>query len=211
MEWAFRGPALLRERLGGELTANKIHHDGQRKSSSPFSAEVGAAPLPCEHGPATPTRCASCCRRTTTATPQRCGRPRRLGEELFARLAPLPRVRQREVEDLVAILAKRMGVTPNGWERVAGPLTIPSPGPWPTSTAPRRSRRSGSGRRRRRRRASPSRTDAGHPAAAMKPASRSSARLGLARRARTARADPRLLPRRHLLRARSPRACRGTR
>ena len=73
------------------------------------------------------------------------------GDELFARLRALPGYGEEKSKIFVAILAKRMGVKPKGWEEVAGPVRRSRrPARSPTSTAPTRSRRSGSGRRRRR-------------------------------------------------------------
>jgi uncharacterized HhH-GPD family protein len=49
------------------------------------------------------------------------------GDELFARLRALPGYGEEKSKIFVAILAKRMGVRPEGWEQVAGPFADPEP------------------------------------------------------------------------------------
>ena len=51
----------------------------------------------------------------------------RTGDELFARLRALPGYGEEKSKIFVAILAKRMGVQPEGWEQVAGPFADPEP------------------------------------------------------------------------------------
>ena len=43
------------------------------------------------------------------------------GRELFANLRALPGFGEQKAQIFTAVLAKRLGVTPTGWEEVAGP------------------------------------------------------------------------------------------
>ena len=54
MEWAFKGPALLKQRLGGRLDADDDRGDGLRGARRGVRAEAGAAPLPRGDGPTRP-------------------------------------------------------------------------------------------------------------------------------------------------------------
>ncbi|HET9601880.1 MAG TPA: Fe-S cluster assembly protein HesB, partial [Acidimicrobiales bacterium] len=49
------------------------------------------------------------------------------GAELLARLRELPGYGQEKARIFVAILAKRRGVRPDGWEAAAGPFADPAP------------------------------------------------------------------------------------
>ena len=123
MEWAFKGPALLKERLGGTLDA-----DGSRrwtpKSSSPSSARSRrstGSPAPWPGG------------RTTCASSSRALRRRR--REHLAGRGPArsstrgcrpARLRRGEGEDLHRDPGEAHG-EPAGWEAVAGPFADMTP------------------------------------------------------------------------------------
>ena len=125
MEWAFRGPAPLRERLAASST-RQDRRDGRGRARHRFLPEAGAAPLPASMARRAHEMCVvlskdydgDAAKVWETAT---------TGEELFARLRALPGYGDEKSKIFVAILAKRMGVTPNGWEQVAGPFADPEP------------------------------------------------------------------------------------
>ena len=97
--------------------------------------------------PGGPTTCASSWSTTTTATPARCGAACD-GDELYRRLRELPGYGDEKAKIFVAILAKRLGKRPTGWEEAAAPFSDARPrGRWPTSTRPSRWPRSASSRR----------------------------------------------------------------
>ena len=61
------------------------------------------------------------------------------GDELYARIRALPGYGEEKAKIFVAILAKRLGKKPAGWEAAAGPvLRRASPARSPTSVRPRR-------------------------------------------------------------------------
>ena len=96
------------------------------------------------------------------------------GDELFARLRALPGYGDEKSKIFVAILAKRMGVRPQGWEHVAGPFADPEPRSVADIDSPEALEKVRQWKRQRRPQAEPSRTDHRHPAPGMSVARRSS-------------------------------------
>ncbi len=60
-------------------------------------------------------------------TPERIWKDAETGEQLLKRLRALPGYGDEKSKIFVAILAKRFGVKPTGWEAVAGPFADPTP------------------------------------------------------------------------------------
>ncbi len=118
LEWAFAGPATLRERLG--------HLDPARIAAMPEEALVAAA---CEK-PAIhrfPAVMAKRIQALCGALGDRYGwRAESVwddvvdGTELARRLLELPGFGEEKTQIFVALLAKRFGVRPDGWEGAAG-------------------------------------------------------------------------------------------
>jgi uncharacterized HhH-GPD family protein len=125
MEWAFRGPATLAERLGG-LDAARI------AAMSPDSLEVVFREKPALH------RYPSSMAKRTHAlcvhvVEHYGGDAAKLWsgvedpDELLARLRALPGYGDDKAKIMLAILAKRFGRAPLGWERVAAPFSDDHP------------------------------------------------------------------------------------
>ncbi len=118
MEWAFAGPATLRSRLG--------HLDAKRIARMDIDAFVAV----CCEKPAIHRFPASLGRRIhelcTTLTAGYRGKGTNVwvgvadGDELYRRLRALPGYGEEKARIFVAILGKRMGVTPAGWREAAG-------------------------------------------------------------------------------------------
>ena len=118
MEWAFAGPATLQARLG--------HLDARRIAA--LDAEEFVAI--CATKPAIHRFPASMGRRIhelcVVLTDDYDGRAEQLwadvsnGDELYARLRALPGYGDEKSKIFIAILGKRMGVTPDGWREAAG-------------------------------------------------------------------------------------------
>ena len=64
-----------------------------------------------------------------------------------AALRALPGYGDEKAKIFMAILAKRLGKRPTGWEAAAAPFSDATPARWPTSTRPSRWPRSASSRR----------------------------------------------------------------
>jgi uncharacterized HhH-GPD family protein len=84
------------------------------------------------------------------------------GADLLARIRKLPGFGEQKAKIFTALVAKQLGVRPDGWEQAATPNPAPT-GAWPTWWTRTRSTRCGRSRRSRRR---PPPADAGHPRAA---------------------------------------------
>ena len=70
------------------------------------------------------------------------------GAELLRRVRALPGFGADKSKIFTAMLAKRFGVRPPGWEQATAPSPTTNPGRSPTSTLPRRCSGCGPGRRR---------------------------------------------------------------
>ena len=118
MEWAFIGPATLKERLG-HLDAKKI-----------AAMDVDDFVAVCCEKPAIHRFPASMGRRIhelcVELTESYKGKGENVwkgvadGAELYARLRDLPGYGDEKSKIFVAILAKRLGVQPEGWQEAAG-------------------------------------------------------------------------------------------
>jgi uncharacterized HhH-GPD family protein len=125
MEWAFAGPATLRQRLG--------HLDAREIAAMPvddFVAVCAQKPAIHRFPAAMGKRIHELC---VVLTEQYGGRGEALwegvtsGAELAGRLRALPGYGEEKSRIFVAILAKRFGVRPAGWEEQAGPFADPTP------------------------------------------------------------------------------------
>ena len=126
MEWAFKGPALLKQRLGGRLDADEIAAMDPEELVAVFCRSRRCTASP-RHGPTRPRPVRHDRRRTTTATPRRSGLTRRRATSCSRGSDALPGYGEEKSKIFVAILAKRMDVKPEGWEQVAGPFADPTP------------------------------------------------------------------------------------
>ena len=121
MEWAFRGPATLRDRLGGSLDAVAI-----------ASMDVDDFVAVCASKPAIHRFPASMGKRVWELSnfvsehydgdAARIWKGVRSGEELYRRLRELPGYGEEKAKIFMAILAKRMGKAPAGWQEAAAPF-----------------------------------------------------------------------------------------
>ncbi len=126
MEWAFTGPYRLRERLGGDLDAEKI----AAMEPDAFVALVKGPPALHRFPGSMGKRIQDCCRfiaELYDGDAEAIWRGVTDGRELFQRVRALPGYGDEKAKIFVAILAKRFGVRPAGWEEAAAPFsdTIP--------------------------------------------------------------------------------------
>ena len=120
MEKAFRGPYDLKERMGGRLEAAEIAALDGEALAGLFKGPPALHRYPGSMAGRTQDLCRALLERydgdaesvwTSAAS----------GEELFANLKALPGFGEQKARIFIAVLAKRMGVTPPGWDDVAGP------------------------------------------------------------------------------------------
>lgn len=126
MEWAFKGPATLKERLGGTFDAATI------AAMDPDDLEALFREKPALH------RYPGSMAKRTHALAQHVvdeydgdaaqiwkGAPS--ADELYARLRKLPGYGDEKAKIFLAILGKRLGEAPKGWEEVAAPFSDDTP------------------------------------------------------------------------------------
>jgi uncharacterized HhH-GPD family protein len=125
MEWAFVGPYRLRERLGG-LDAVAIAGLAPEDLEAAFRAKPALHRYPASMAKRTRELCEHVVEHhggdaaaVWTAVND--------GAELFRRVRALPGYGEEKARILVAILAKRFGVRPVGWEQAAGAFADATP------------------------------------------------------------------------------------
>jgi uncharacterized HhH-GPD family protein len=126
MEWAFRGPLRLKERLGGTLDAGAIAAMPVDDVIAVFSTKPALHRFPGAMAKRTHALCVH-------LLDEYGGRAERVwteattGDELFDRLAALPGFGREKAKIFLALLAKRLGVRPEGWEVAAEPFSDSTP------------------------------------------------------------------------------------
>jgi len=126
MEWAFRGPATLRARLGGRLDAHQIAAMGEDAFVALCQEKPAIHRFPAAMG----KRIHALCRFLVDeyggdAAAVWAGA--RSGAELLARVQALPGFGDAKAKIFVAMLAKRFGVRPRGWKAAAAPFSDTAP------------------------------------------------------------------------------------
>jgi uncharacterized HhH-GPD family protein len=116
----------LKERLGGELDANKIAAMDSEELVAVFCQKPALHRFPASMGRRAHDMCGAIAH-DYDGDAARVWESATTGDELFARLRALPGYGDEKSKIFVAILAKRMGVKPKGWEEVAGPFADPEP------------------------------------------------------------------------------------
>ena len=118
MEWAFRGPATLRERLGG-LNAKKIAAMDQDEFVAVCCTKPAIHRFPAAMGRRVHEMCSFLSERYNGKA-EKVWTGVESGRELSARLRELPGFGEEKAQIFLAVLAKRFGVAPAGWEKAAG-------------------------------------------------------------------------------------------
>ncbi len=126
MEVAFRAPSLLRQRLGGTLDAASIAAMDTAELEGVFAAKPALHRFPA----AMARRTQELCRRVADDYGNDAGRVWkgvRSADVLFARLRALPGFGEEKAKIFLALLAKRFGRAPAGWEVLASPFSDSTP------------------------------------------------------------------------------------
>ena len=126
MEWAFMGPRRLADRLGSDLDA----HDISARDPEAFAALVRAKPALHRFPGSMASRMQALCGHVADRYDGDAGgvwADAETGEELFGRLRDLPGYGDEKARILTAVLAKRFGVRPEGWEEQAGAFSDDQP------------------------------------------------------------------------------------
>jgi uncharacterized HhH-GPD family protein len=126
MEWAFKGPYTLKERLGGELDARKIAAMHPDEVEAVFKAKPALHRFPGSMGKRT-YALAQAVAENYDGDASRIWATATNGQELYERLRALPGYGDEKAKIFIAILAKRLGIKPEGWEEAAAPFSDDTP------------------------------------------------------------------------------------
>jgi len=124
MEKAFHSPYDLKQRLGDKLDAADIATRDPDELRELFKERPALHRFP----GAMADRTQELCRRLVErydGDAQRVWASAATGDELFANLRELPGFGEQKARVFTALLAKRLGVKPTGWEQAAGPYGAP--------------------------------------------------------------------------------------
>ena len=119
LEWAFKAPLLLKERLGGRLDAAEIATMDPDRLAEIFSERPALHRFPGSNA----KRVQGLCRIVADEYSGRADdiwRTAHDGEELLRRVKALPGFGDQKARIFVALLGKQLGVQPRGWRKVSG-------------------------------------------------------------------------------------------
>jgi len=122
MEWAFKGPSTLRDRLGGELDATKIAAMDQEEFVAICCAKPAIHRFPAVMGRRIHELCIVVTGRYD-GDASKVWKRVRSAQVLHDRLRELPGYGEEKTKIFMAILAKRFDRRPEGWETVAAPFS----------------------------------------------------------------------------------------
>jgi uncharacterized HhH-GPD family protein len=126
MEWAFLGPYTLRERFGGSLDAGKIAAMSEDEVVEIFVAKPAVHRYPASMARRTHALCLFLVEHYD-GDPASIWTTARTGAELKKRLRALPGYGDEKTKIFMAILAKRLGIAPPGWQKAAAPFSDKTP------------------------------------------------------------------------------------
>ncbi|MFP5375689.1 MAG: HhH-GPD-type base excision DNA repair protein [Acidimicrobiia bacterium] len=124
LEWAFRGPLTIKERLGGRLDAAEIAAMGPDQLTRAFAGPPAVHRFPAANA----KRVQELCRIVADQYGGEAAdvwRTAADGADLLRRIKALPGFGDQKARIFVALLAKQLGVRPPGWEQAAGPYGEP--------------------------------------------------------------------------------------
>jgi len=119
MEKAFHSPYDLKERLGGRLDAAEIATMDPEKLKAVFAERPALHRFPGSMAGRT-QELAQALVEHYDGRAERVWQTAKSGDELFANLKALPGFGDQKAKIFIALLAKRMGVQPTGWQKAAG-------------------------------------------------------------------------------------------
>ncbi len=126
MEWAFLGPHTLKERLGGTLDAGAIAAMDPTDVEAIFKAKPAMHRYPGSMAKRTHALCQFLVEHYD-GDAAAVWADASSGDELYRRLRELPGYGDEKAKIFMAILAKRMGRAPAGWESAAAPFSDDQP------------------------------------------------------------------------------------
>ncbi|MGH9165557.1 MAG: HhH-GPD-type base excision DNA repair protein [Acidimicrobiales bacterium] len=124
LEWAFKAPLLLKERLGGRLDIHEIAAMDPEELADVFAERPALHRFP----RANAKRVQALCQLIVAdyrAKPDRVWRSATDGVQLLTNVRALPGFGEQKARIFVALLGKQVGIRPPGWEEAAGDFGRP--------------------------------------------------------------------------------------
>jgi uncharacterized HhH-GPD family protein len=122
MEWAFQAPSILRQRLGGQLDAGKLAAMSEDDVVQLFVEKPALHRYPASMA----KRAHALCIELTESydgDAANVWKGAATGQDLVKRLLALPGFGPDKAKIFTAVLAKRLGVRPPGWEEASAPFS----------------------------------------------------------------------------------------
>jgi uncharacterized HhH-GPD family protein len=120
LEWAFRGPRELSTRLGKPLEAAELAAMDPEKLTALFAAKPSLHRYPASMAKRVQALAADLAEHYG-GDPTNVWKDVTNGKELLARVKALPGFGDQKARIFVALLAKQLGVRPDGWEEASAP------------------------------------------------------------------------------------------
>ena len=122
MEWAFQAPSILRQRLGGQLDAGKLAAMSEDDVIQLFVEKPALHRYPASMAKRAHALCIALTE-SYDGDAQNVWKGAATGQELVKRLLALPGFGPDKAKIFAAVLAKRLGVKPVGWEEASAPFS----------------------------------------------------------------------------------------
>lgn len=122
MEWAFLGPHTLKARFGGTLDAHKIAAMSEDEVVAVFCDKPAVHRYPAVMARRTHALCEALVEHYD-GDAEKIWKNMKTGDEVYRRLRELPGYGDEKTKIFMAILAKRLGKKPAGWEVAAAPFS----------------------------------------------------------------------------------------
>ena len=126
MEWAFKSPLRLKERIPDDFSAERLAVLDPEKAEAAFKEKPALHRFPGSMA----RRAQELARHLVDhydGDAARVWTEAATGKDLLKRLKALPGYGDEKAKIFLAVLAKRFDVTPEGWEAAAGPFSDPTP------------------------------------------------------------------------------------
>jgi uncharacterized HhH-GPD family protein len=122
MEWAFQAPSVLRQRLGGQLDAGKLAAMSEDEVVQLFVEKPALHRYPASMAKRAHALCIALTE-DYDGDAANVWKGVATGQELVKRLLALPGFGPDKAKIFAAVLAKRLGVKPAGWEEASAPFS----------------------------------------------------------------------------------------
>jgi uncharacterized HhH-GPD family protein len=123
MEWAFKGPRTIADRLGADGAGDLDAHEIAAMNPEDFAALLSDKPAVHRYPGSMAKRIQQLCQYLTEhydGDAEAVWRDVPTGAELLKRLEALPGFGKQKAQIFLALLGKQLGVTPQGWREAAG-------------------------------------------------------------------------------------------